>query len=124
MDLLQSRCAPWQYAGHAVCGPLYCFYPDIDQFRVQYGMRRSVFSHVPIAMAIPGVNAMALGLCIMAASNYGQATPAACPVTGMVASTKWVTPKYLMKYGWFISTAALIAIVCVAYPVWSIIFPA
>lgn len=79
---------------------------------------------VPIAMMIPGINPMALGLCIMAASNYGQATPAACPVTGMVASTKWVTPKYLMKYGWFVSAAALIAIVCVAYPIWSFIFPA
>lgn len=79
---------------------------------------------VPIAMQIPGINPMALGLCIMAASNFGQATPAACPVTGMVASTKWVTPAYLMRYGWFDSAAALIALVCVGYPVWSFIFPA
>ena len=78
---------------------------------------------VPVGMAIPGVNPIALGLCIGAAANFGFATPAACPVVGMVASTDWVRTSYLLKYGWLASIAGLVTLVGVAYPIWCMVFP-
>lgn len=78
---------------------------------------------VPIGLTIAGVNPVALGICIAAAANFGLATPAACPVVGMVAGTPWVRPKYLLTYGWAVSLVAFISLFCVAYPLASSIFP-
>ena len=78
---------------------------------------------IPIAMAIPGCNPIALGLCIASIANFGFATPAACPVVGMVAGTDWVRPSFLLKYGWFGTVCGVVTICCIAYPIWSMIFP-
>lgn len=78
---------------------------------------------VPIGLTIAGVNPVALGICIAAAANFGLATPAACPVVGMVAGTPWVRPKYLLTYGWAVSAIAFISLFCVAYPMASSMFP-
>lgn len=78
---------------------------------------------VPIGMAIPGCNPIALGLCIAAVANNGFATPAACPVVGMVAGTDWVRPSFLLKYGWYGTACGIVSMVCIAYPIWSALFP-
>ena len=78
---------------------------------------------VPIGLTITGVNPVALGICIAAAANFGLATPAACPVVGMVAGTPWVRPKYLLTYGWTISFVAFLSLFCIAYPMASAVFP-
>ncbi|WP_425805151.1 SLC13 family permease [Desulfitobacterium sp. Sab5] len=77
----------------------------------------------PIALTITGVNPIALGLCIGMAANLGFSTPAACPVCSMVASTEWVQTSFMMKYGWPMVIVGFISLYCVAYPLFSLMFP-
>lgn len=77
----------------------------------------------PIALAIGGVNPVALGLCIGFIANNGFATPAACPVAGFIAGTKWVRPSYMIKKAWYASLVGIVVTLCVAYPLWAMMFP-
>lgn len=76
----------------------------------------------PIALTIPGVNAIALGMMVGAIANYGLATPAATTSTSIAVGSGWVNGSFLFRYGWYLVFAVWLIFIFVGYPLASVLF--
>jgi len=72
---------------------------------------------VPIAMLIPGVSPIAIGLIVASSANADSLlTPASCPVSGLLVSSGYVNAKFMATYGWMLMIFAFVGYLLVGYP--------
>ncbi len=72
---------------------------------------------MPLALLIPGVSPIAIGLIVASSANADSLlTPASCPVSGLVIGSGYVSPGMLAKYGWILMIVAFIGYIFVGYP--------
>lgn len=78
---------------------------------------------IPIAMAIAGVNPVAVALIIAAGCNISMATPSCCPAGGLASGAGWTPVGYQMKWGWPLAAAYTVILAGLAYPLGCLMFP-
>ncbi len=78
---------------------------------------------IPMAVLIPGLNAVAVGLLIASSCNCAFATPGACPVCSMVVGSGWVEARFMVKYGWIMIPVCFLAYYFIGYPLACAVFP-
>lgn len=75
----------------------------------------------PLMLMIPGINAPALGVVMIAAAHYAMWTPGATTTTSYVAGA-YVDGSFMVKHGWLPMLAAFVSLVCVGYGVACLVF--
>lgn len=77
---------------------------------------------IPLAQVVPGVNPIALGLCIAAAVNIADALPSGSPAASMASGSGWTPVAYQIKYGFLLALISLLGFYFIAYPLCSALF--
>ena len=78
---------------------------------------------VPIALAVPGVNPIAVALLVAAGCNSAYALPSACPAAGLASGAGWTPVGFQAKYGFLLMAWTCICYFCIGYPLVLRFFP-
>ncbi len=77
----------------------------------------------PIIVTLGGGNPVAAAMCAGMVCNAGNMLPSACPIAGVCTSLPQVRLSYNMRYGAIATAIFILAVVFVAYPLYSSVFP-
>ena len=75
---------------------------------------------VPLAVAVPGVNPIAVALLVAAGCNSAYALPSACPAAGLASGAGWTRVGFQAKYGFLLCAWTCLCYFAIGYP---LVFP-
>ena len=78
---------------------------------------------VPLALAVPGVNPIAIALLVAAGCNSAYALPSSCPAAGLASGAGWTRVGFQAKYGGLLMVWTIICYFAIAYPLLLKFFP-
>lgn len=78
---------------------------------------------IPIAMAVTGVNPVAIALLIAAGCNSAFALPSSCPAAGLASGAGWTRVGFQVKYGAVLMVIMIILYFALGYPLVLHFFP-
>ena len=78
---------------------------------------------VPLAVAVPGVNPIAVALLVAAGCNSAYALPSACPAAGLASGAGWTRVGFQAKYGFLLCAWTCLCYFAIGYPLVMHFFP-
>ncbi len=78
---------------------------------------------VPIALAVPGVNPIAVALLVAAGCNSAYALPSSCPAAGLSSGAGWSRVSFQAKYGFLLCAWTCLCYFVIATPLLLKFFP-
>ena len=78
---------------------------------------------VPLAVAVPGVNPIAVALLVATGCNSAYALPSACPAAGLASGAGWTRVGFQAKYGFLLCAWTCLCYFAIGYPLVMHFFP-